>query len=67
MCKRPGYYVERRYFRDAYHQAVARAKFLADEYGRPIDVLFVSHEEMGRPSTSIPSAVFTAQPQETLS
>ena len=43
--KRPGYYVENRYFRDSFHQARARAAFLAQEYGRPIQVLFVGHDD----------------------
>lgn len=41
--KRPGYYVEGRHFADRYHQANARARWLAQEYGRPIDIVFVPH------------------------
>ncbi len=43
--KRPGYYVEGRWFRDNVHQARARAAFLAKEYGRGIDILKVTHED----------------------
>lgn len=39
--KRPGYYVEGRWFRDNIHQARARAAFLAKEYGRGIDLVQV--------------------------
>lgn len=39
--KRPGYYVEGRYYRDNFHQARARAAHLAREYGRGIEVLLV--------------------------
>ena len=41
--KRPGYYVEGQWFRDKFHQARARAAFLAEEYGRPVAVTFVAH------------------------
>jgi hypothetical protein len=43
--KRPGYYVEGRWFRDHIHQARARAAFLAQEYGRGVDILKVTHED----------------------
>lgn len=36
--KRPGYYVEGRYYRDQFHQARARAAWLAHQYGRGVDV-----------------------------
>lgn len=42
--KRPGYYVEGQWFGDKFHQARARAAFLAHEYGRPIDILRIEHE-----------------------
>jgi hypothetical protein len=57
IIKRPGYYVERRYFRDNFNQAVGRAKFLAQEYGRPIPVMFLAHEDVGHPNTAIPYEV----------
>lgn len=43
--KRPGYYVEGRYFQDRLHQARARAAWLSKEYGRGVPVLFVNHHE----------------------
>lgn len=39
--KRPGYYVEGRYYRDNFHQARARAAWSAREYGRGVDVMRV--------------------------
>lgn len=42
--KRPGYYVEGRWFRDNIHQARARAAFLAQEYGRGVDLIQVDHD-----------------------
>jgi hypothetical protein len=36
--KRPGYYVEGKFYRDNYHQARARAAHLANEYGRGVEV-----------------------------
>jgi hypothetical protein len=42
--KRPGYYVEGEWFKDRFHQARARAAYLAAQYGRPIDLKRVEHE-----------------------
>jgi hypothetical protein len=42
--KRPGYYVENQWFGERFHQARARAAFLAAEYGRPVDLKRVEHE-----------------------
>ena len=42
--KRPGYYVEGQWFGDKFHQARARAAYLAAEYGRPVDLKRVEHE-----------------------
>ena len=42
--KRPGYYVEKQWFKDHFHQARARAAHLAAEYGRPVNVLRLEHE-----------------------
>lgn len=39
--KRPGYYVEGRFFRDNINQARARAAHLAAEYGRGVDIVRV--------------------------
>lgn len=36
--KRPGYYVEDKFYRDNFHQARARAAWLAREYGRGVDL-----------------------------
>lgn len=44
--KRPGYYVEGKFFGSNFHQARARAAFLAREYGRGIDVW---REDVDRP------------------
>lgn len=55
--KRPGYYVEGRYFRDLFHQARARAAHLAREYGRSIPVMFLAHEDAGNPNTAVPYEV----------
>lgn len=41
--KRPGYYVENQWFGDRFHQARARAAYLAAEYGRPIDITRHEH------------------------
>lgn len=42
--KRPGYYVEGKWFGDHFHQARARAAHLAAEYDRPVDLKRVEHE-----------------------
>jgi hypothetical protein len=42
--KRPGYYVENQWFGERFHQARARAAFLAAEYSRPVDLKRVEHE-----------------------
>lgn len=40
MNGRPGFYVESRYFSPAHRaQAIARAEFLATEYGRDVHVI----------------------------
>jgi len=52
--QRPGYYVEGKHFRDNYHQALARAKFLAKEYGRSIPVFFLAHEDCSHVNTAVP-------------
>lgn len=57
--KRPGYYVEGTHFRDRFHQARARAAFLSQEYGRPVDILFLAHEDVGHPNTAVPYVVST--------
>lgn len=44
MPLRPGYYVEGQWFKDRFHQARARAAFLAAEYGRPVDLKRLEHE-----------------------
>jgi hypothetical protein len=38
MKKRPGYYVEGRWFGPNYHQAEARARFLSGQYSRAVSV-----------------------------
>lgn len=55
--KRPGYYVEGQYFRDLFHQARARAAFLAREFGRPVPVMFLAHKDMGHTNTAVPYEV----------
>ena len=57
--KRPGYYVEGTHFRDRFHQARARAAFLAQEYGRPIDITYLAPEDVGHPNTAVPYVVST--------
>lgn len=42
IVKRPGYYVEGRWYRDHFHQARARAAHLAEEFGRPVRVLHLT-------------------------
>jgi hypothetical protein len=42
--KRAGYYVEDRFYRDNFHQARARAIFLSQEYGRPVEVKHTGHD-----------------------
>jgi len=59
--KRPGYYVEGKYFRDNYHQARARAALLSKQYGRPVAVLFLAHEDVGHPNTAVPYEVSRVQ------
>lgn len=39
----PGFYVEGRYYGTKFGQATARARFLAAEHKRTIDVNFVDH------------------------
>lgn len=36
--KRPGYYVEGRWYADRFHQARARAIHLRNQYSRPVEV-----------------------------
>jgi hypothetical protein len=60
VAKRPGYYVEGRFFRDNYHQALARANFLAKEYGRTIDVEYLAPEDCGNVNNAVPFVVTTA-------
>ena len=47
--KRPGYYVEGKYFGQQFHQARARAAFLSQEYGRPVDLFRVEFEAEEQP------------------
>ena len=42
--KRPGSYVEGEWFKDHFHQARARAAYLAAQYGRPVDLFRLEHE-----------------------
>ena len=63
IAKRPGYYVEGRFFRDNYHQSVARAKFLATEYGRDISVMYLAPEDCGSTATAVPFDVVTVGPR----
>jgi hypothetical protein len=53
---RPGYYVEGEWFKDRFHQARARAAYLAAQYGRPIDLKRVEHES---PEDAKPQLVLT--------
>lgn len=49
---RPGYYVEGVYFRDRYHQACARAKYLSGimpDTAGPVKVMYLAAEDI-RPS-----------------
>lgn len=57
--KRPGYYVEGKHFADRFHQARARAAHLSKEFGRPIKVMFLAHEDNGHPNTAVPYEVLT--------
>jgi hypothetical protein len=66
MMGRPGYYVEGRYYRDNFHQARARAKFLAKEYGRAISVMYLAPEDMGSQNTAVPYEVVRADRDEEL-
>jgi hypothetical protein len=54
--KRPGYYVEGEWFKDRFHQARARAAYLAAQYGRPVDLKRVEHES---PEDAKPQLVLT--------
>ena len=36
--KRPGYYVEGKFYRDQFHQARARAAWLSQQYGKGINL-----------------------------
>lgn len=38
MPKRPGFYVDGKFFGDRFHQARARAAYLAGLYGRGVDI-----------------------------
>ena len=57
VAKRPGYYVETRFFKDNYHQALARAKVLANEYGRKVDVMYLAPEDCGSVANAVPYSV----------
>ena len=59
VAKRPGYYVEGRFFRDNYHQALARANHLAKEYGRAIRVMYLAPEDCGNMNNAVPFAITT--------
>lgn len=55
---RPGYYVEGRYYQDRLHQARARAAWLAQEYGRPVDIVFVPHDDQRPVQGDVISTVY---------
>lgn len=63
VAKRPGYYVENRFFKDNYHQALARAKFLANEYGRKVDVMYLAPEDCGSVNNAVPYSVAECLPE----
>lgn len=55
--KRPGYYVDHKeWFGDRFHQARARAAYLAQEHGRPIDLTRHEHEA---PDDAQPQLILT--------
>ncbi len=43
---RLGYYVEDKYFGNNKHQAIAFAKFRAQEWGRSLEVIFVGDQNV---------------------
>ena len=55
--KRPGYYVEGRWFGDRFHQARARAAHLAAQYGRPVKVMLLAHGTPDHPELRVFSEV----------
>lgn len=59
---RLGYYVEEKYFKGNKHQAIAFAKFRAEEFNRPVDVMFTG--DAGQ-STYIGTANPPAQEEDT--
>jgi hypothetical protein len=63
VAKRPGYYVEGRFFRDNYHQACARAKFQANEYGRRVEVTYLAPEDCGSVNNAVPYGVANFHPE----
>ena len=56
---RPGYYVEGMYFRDKFHQARARAAYLARQYGRSVAVLHHNHSMQGSDESETPVVVLS--------
>ena len=60
-CDRPGFYVEDRWFGNKFHQAKARATFLSQEYGRAVDIFYVSYSEI-TPLRSLVSTIHNKAP-----
>lgn len=54
MKKKPGYYVEDRYYGFNIAQAQARARHLTHEYGRPVLLEYVASDGIKRPVTQRP-------------
>ena len=50
----PGYYVEGRHYGTRWAQALARAKFLANLYGRSIDILLNTNADVSVERVVIP-------------
>lgn len=54
--KRPGYYVEGRYYGPLYAQAEGRARHLAATFGRTIKVMFLNELNQWREANAIYSS-----------
>lgn len=56
--KRPGHYVEGRWFGDKFNQACARARHLSQTFGRPVAVSYLAPEDKGQAAVPYVVTVF---------
>ena len=58
--KRPGYYVEGKFYRDQFHQARARAAWLSQQYGKGITTV-IGLDPQGRQKSVKNTVAFQAR------